>query len=74
MNDRLETDLWRKEVAERILDIKIMLLGIVLLVAGVAIHVSGLSMSSSVWYCIAWALMIIGVITGIVGFFRDREW
>lgn len=75
MDDKLKNELWRKEMGERNKDIKIMLLGILLVVVAIAYYLLyGMYADGSVHWLVPVALTVVGTLTAIVGFFRDKEW
>ncbi len=74
MDDRTKNELWKKEMEKRNKGNKIMLLGILFIVLSIEIQVRYIESHGSAPFLISLALAAIGVVTGIVGFFYEKDW
>lgn len=74
MDDRTKNELWKKEMEKHNKGNKIILLGIFLMVLSIDIRVRYMGVNAAAAHWIALALSVIGVITGIVGFFFEKDW
>lgn len=74
MDDRTRNELWKKEMEKRNKGNRIMLLGILFIALSVDVQVRYMEVPDVPSSWISLALSVIGVITGIVGFFFDKDW
>ena len=74
MDDRTKNELWKKEMEKHNKGNKIMLLGILMIVISIDIRLHYMGVNAAAAHWIALVLSAIGVITGIVGFFWDKDW
>lgn len=74
MDDRTKNELWKKEMEKRNKGNKIILLGIFLIVLSIDIQVRYMGLNAAAAHWTALVLSAIGVITGIIGFFFEKDW